>query len=175
MPPSKPFSSSLFPLLGIPFRLSLYKKRRRKKKAAALFRLFEQYADPLPSLLTFFTPPLRWSKHLWVFASYFWPRKGIKHDKLKAIYAKSLLPFLPYLLFLSPHNATDIDHFLFISQQQGRTLDSLGLERTEETTQRGRVGSRLQEVQAELVPPLSSLALSLSHRSSIASHLSIGS
>jgi hypothetical protein len=49
---------------------------------------FEQYADPLPSLLTFFTPPLRWSKHLWVFASYFWPRKGIKHDKLKAIYAR---------------------------------------------------------------------------------------
>lgn len=30
----------------------------------------------------------KWRKHLWVFASYFWPRKGVKYTKLKDIYDK---------------------------------------------------------------------------------------
>lgn len=30
----------------------------------------------------------KWRKHLWVFASYFWPRPGVKYTKLKDIYDK---------------------------------------------------------------------------------------
>ncbi|KAJ9104922.1 hypothetical protein QFC19_003717 [Naganishia cerealis] len=32
----------------------------------------------------------KWRKHLWVFATFFWPREGVSYQKLQAIHAKMI-------------------------------------------------------------------------------------